>query len=127
MVGNISKSRGDFIRVYQEHLKENMIQKTHNQRSVNLGLKLNNYSNCWSAKLKYSFLPTIIWSNNSIFNNLAASFNLSVKVLSAAEGVRFPVGWLWATIMAVAPHFKACCNTNLISTTVAVNPPLPSK
>lgn len=33
MVGNISKSWGDFIGVYQEHLKDNMIQKIHNQRS----------------------------------------------------------------------------------------------
>ena len=40
MVGNISKSRGDFIRVYQEHLKENMIQKIHNQKSGHSKFKI---------------------------------------------------------------------------------------
>lgn len=33
MVGYISKSRRDFIGVYQEHLKESMVQKIYNQRT----------------------------------------------------------------------------------------------
>jgi hypothetical protein len=50
--------------------------------------------------------------------------NFCVRLRSRGLGVKFPQGWLWGKIMAVASNSMAFFNANRMSTTVRLIPPL---
>ena len=58
-------------------------------------------------------------------SKVAVAFtNFWVMRISSWLGVRFPEGWLWAKIMALAPNSMALFKAKRTSTTVWLIPPL---
>ena len=75
--------------------------------------------------MKYPPSCTIIrWSNNftSIASHPATIF--FVIALSASDGSKFPLGWLWATMIEEALVLRAYWRSCLTSTIVPVVDPL---